>query len=197
MKSRLATVLTVVLVLVTLAGISTAKREGLWTLTFSHHGFQHILLETREGAVPYYYLPYTVKNETGEALKIRPMGKIVTETGQTLMAAPAPKAAFEICKRLEREMMDIDAMAEKELGAGESREAVFIWKGLDDRADHLDIYLYGLSNEYKYTDEEARTGYLQKVYHMKLFRPGDEVNRHKDKVTVEDEGWIWVPSDAK
>lgn len=198
MKNRLLIPSAALFVVALAVGVSLAAREGLWTLDFSHRPLQHILVQTPQGPVAYYYIPYEVANKTGEdAVTVRPNGKIVTETDQTLMATPDPKAAFEICKRLNREMLDIDAMAKEPLPKDQSRQGLFIWTGLDDRADHLDIYLYGLSSEYKYTDETNRTGFLRKVYRIKLTRPGDVENRHADKVTIEEEGWTWVPTDVK
>ena len=196
MKSRLLCALAVSLLLGLFAGVSPADPAGQWTLDFSNRGLQHVIVTTPQGPVVYYYIPYEVTNKTGADLAIRPSGKIVTETGQTLAATPDPQAALEICKKLGREMLDIDAMAKEPLPDGKSRQGLFIWYGLDDRADHLDVYLYGLSNEYKYTDEKARTGYLRKAYQIKIFRPGGELDRQKSPINVEKEGWAWVPTDV-
>ena len=196
MKSRLLSVLAMSLLLGLFAGVSLADPAGQWTLDFSNRGLQHVIVTTPQGPVVYYYIPYEVTNKTGADLAIRPQGKIVTETGQTLITTPDPLAALEICKKLGREMLDIDAMAKEALPDGKSRQGLLIWYGLDDRADHLDVYLYGLSNEYKYTDEKARTGFLRKVYQLKVTRPGGVDDRHKAPVTVEKEGWSWVPTDV-
>ena len=197
MKRKTSKVLLVVLAVGLVAGVATARRQGLWTLDLKHKGFMSILVDSPAGPVAYYYISYRATNTTGEERTIAPQGKIVTETGQTLYAAPAPKAAYAICKRHNRAMLDINQMAAETIPDGESRWGLYIFTGLDDKADRLDVYLYGLSNAYKYTDEDNRTGLLRKVYKMTLARPGDADNRHLDKVKVVDEGWVWIPPDVK
>ena len=197
MKNKMMRVLVVLLAVGLVAGVATARRQGLWTLGFKHKGFMNILVDAPQGPVAHYYVSYRVTNTTGQELTIIPQGKIVTETGQTLFAAPAPKAAYAICERHGRAMLDIDRMAAEKIPAGESRWGLYIFTSLDDKADHLDVYLYGLSNAYKYTDEDNRTGLLRKVYHMKVARPGDADNRHLDKAKIVEEGWVWIPTDVR
>ena len=197
MKNKLMRVFIVVLVVGLVAGVSVARRKGLWTLGFKHKGFQHVLVRTPQGPVTYYYVAYEVTNNTGKELTIHPQGKVVTETGQALFAAPAPKAAYIICQKHGRAMLDITTMANEKIPDGETRRGLYIFNGLDDKADNLDVYLYGLSNDYKYTDEDNRTGYRRRVYHMKLSRPGDADDRHLTPIKVEKEGWAWVPTDVK
>ncbi len=197
MTRKTSLVLLAVLAVGLAAGVATARREGLWTLGLEHKGFMNILVDSPQGPVAYYYISYRVTNTTDRELTIVPQGKIVTETGQTLFATPAPKAAYAICKRHGRAMLDIDRMAQKKIPAGKSRWGLYIFTGLDDRADHLDVYLYGLSNAYKYADEDNRTGLLRKVYRMKIARPGDVDNRQLDKARIVEEGWVWIPVDVK
>jgi len=196
MRKKLAVLLLAGLVVSLAVGVAAARRTGLWTLRLEHKGLMSVLVDSSEGPVSYYYVSYKVTNTSGQELILRPYGKIVTETGQSLFSAPAPKAAYEICKRHNRAMLDMTEMAGETIPDGESRWGVIIFTGLDDKADHLDVLLYGFSNEYKYADEDNRTGFLRKVYQLKVERPGDADNRHLDKLNVVQEGWTWVAPDV-
>lgn len=196
MGNRASKVLTGVLVL-GLAGLCLARREGLWTMELKHGGLEHVIVQTKSGLEVFYYLAYEVTNKSGEERSVTPQAKIVTETGQTLHAIPVPQVAKAVSEARGKNYLDTMEMSQEKIADGQSRYGVLVFRGLDDAADRLDVYIYGLSNEYKYQDEKARTGFLQKVYHMKLYRPGDEMDRQRDRVEIREKGWMWLSPEAK
>jgi len=79
---------------------------------------------------------------------------------------------------------------------GDSIEAMAVFKGVDDRADEISIHCFGFTNAYKY-DERDENKILYEVWKKVYKRPGDEIERHRDKMILQWKGWTYKAVEKK
>jgi hypothetical protein len=166
----------------------------------------------------YWYMTYTVTNNTDKERKFYPQIDLVTTDGQVHSAdRNIPKKVFEEIKTIERnkfleEFVTINGPIR--LGPAEARDAVAIWPETAPRMEHFSIYVTGLCGEHvilksvngKLTKvEDADNIYskeseadllknglviMRKTLQLNFFIRGDEVYPGEDEVNKDGEEWI-------
>lgn len=92
----------------------------------------------------------------------------------------------------------------RELKPGESVWGIATWEDIDPRVDRFSVYVYGLTNAYRWVDAEpvqpndklgkGRTLY-RKALQLNFWRPGDEFDRRPTEVEAEIRfGWPDKPA---
>ncbi|HUW57561.1 MAG TPA: hypothetical protein VMZ92_13060 [Planctomycetota bacterium] len=157
-----------------------------WRLDFQHTGLHYI----RSGGRAVAYTTYRVTNKTGDTRLFAPIFRVETETNQLTYAMPAPGLAQAIRHKHGRNFEDLNQIT-GDIKDGETKLGVAILFELDPRADHVKVFIKGLTDAYRYLDEENRKGFQRQEYLVHWFRPGDTRNRPDDRVDTQFDGWVW------
>jgi hypothetical protein len=187
----------VVLLVLGVACIAYAAARDFWTAEFKHTGLQYITVKDPvlggNAIVP--YTTYTVTNGTGADRDVQPIFQVETETGQTTYAIPSPEVVKEINRKHGKTFIDVDKIAGT-LKDGEMKEGVAVFRNLDAGADHVKVYVSGLTDAFRYQDRENRKGFQRRVYYVYWYRPGDAENRAVDRTDTKHDDWIWRSTDT-
>jgi hypothetical protein len=94
-----------------------------------------------------------------------------------------------------REFLSSQEMAQREIRVGETRWAVATWQDVDPNNVWFSVYIEGLTNAYKWTDDPAKYAAFRngtskvpfreistKVLKLNFWRPGDEFNVNENQV---------------
>jgi hypothetical protein len=157
-----------------------------WKLEFKHTGLHYV----KVGGDLVAYTTYQVTNNTGADREFNPIFRVETDTDRLTYAMPSAEALAAIETKHGMKFKDIDRIGGT-LKDGESKVGVAIFFKLDPRADHVKLYITGLTNRYRYQDEDNRKGFQRYEYFVHWFRPGDDTNRATDRVDTLFDGWIW------
>ncbi|KPJ57402.1 MAG: hypothetical protein AMS16_01400 [Planctomycetes bacterium DG_58] len=157
-----------------------------WRLDFQHTGLHYI----RSGGVAVSYTTYRVTNNTGTDRLFAPIFRVETETKQLTYARPSPGLAQAIRQKHGKKFEDLNQITGI-LKDKETKLGVAIFHRLDPNADHVKVFVKGLTNAYRYQDEDNRKGYQRQEYLVHWFRPGDTQDRPDDRVDTVFDGWVW------
>jgi hypothetical protein len=207
------------LILVVSSPSSTAPEPAeiptAWELDFRHDPPRPILLQVPGKARPqlFWYMRYTVTNNTGEDRIFVPDFTLYTDTGQKLKAGQTgvPLTAFDQIKRVLNAplLKSTDDMTGKILqGADNAKDGVAIWPDFDPKAGVIDVFVGGLSgeravvklptpievmetdamgNRQKVTKTEV---ILSKALHLRYAVPGEAAARRLTKIKLLKEGAV-------
>ena len=164
---------------------SLAARK-FWTIDFKHTGLKYV---TVAGTV-YAYTTYEVTNNTGEDRDFDPIFRVETETDKLTYAMSNSMVLAAINAKHGKKFLDIGDI-EGTLADGASKQGAAIFFRLDPSADHVKVYITGLTDRFRYQDKDNRKGFQRWVRHIHWYRPGDGTNRPKDPVKTEKDEWIW------
>jgi len=130
----------------------------------------------------FWYLRYTVTNDTGKDRIFVPQWVLYTDTGQIIRAGQkVPTTVFKAVKKLYGEplLKDQTAMIGKLLqGEDNAKDGVAIWQDFDPKAGAFDVFIGGLSGE----TVEIKLPKPIKVTEMNA--EGKQVQVVKDKVVL-------------
>ncbi|HUU42448.1 MAG TPA: hypothetical protein VMX57_01630 [Planctomycetota bacterium] len=163
-----------------------AENRVFWRLDFKHTGLHYV----RVGGQLVAYTTYQVTNNTGVDRMFFPIFRVTTDTEQVTYAMSNPAALREIQAKHRTRFLDIDEMSGT-IKAGETRVGAAIFYKLDPEADHVKVEISGLTDAYRYLDEQARTGHQRRIYVVQWYRPGDAIGRDADPVETKFDDWIW------
>ena len=124
-----------------------------WQLEFQYGSMKQIRLVLPGQSQPqtFWYMPYTVTNNTGRDVDFYPRSYLFTDTGQLIEAMQGVDAlAYPvIAKLIGRELLEEELFVRGKLLQGEenARESVIIWRDFDPQAIAFKVFISGLSNE--------------------------------------------------
>ena len=124
-----------------------------WQLEFKYGPMKQIRLVLPGQSQPqtFWYMPYTVTNNTGRDVDFYPRSYIFTDTGQLIEAMQGVDALAypAIAKLLGRELLEEELFVRGKLLQGQenARESVIIWRDFDPQAIAFKVFISGLSNE--------------------------------------------------
>jgi len=99
----------------------------------------------------FWFIRYTITNETGQDVIFVPDFVLYTDTGQIIPAGQrVPTAVFKAIKKLYNEplLKDMTGITGKILqGEDKAKEGLAIWRDYDPKAGQFDIFIGGLSGE--------------------------------------------------
>lgn len=125
-----------------------------WELDFKYEPPQPISVYLTGKAKPklFWYLRYTLTNNTPTEQVFAPMFLLYTETGQ-LLPASAPIEAFRAVKEHHNDpLLKRDTAGRILRGADNAKRGVAIWPNFDPEAGSFDILIGGLSGEVAVVD---------------------------------------------
>jgi len=169
-----------------------------WALDFSHTKPQPIAVRTVEGDIKWYwYMTYTVENNSGEDRLFIPDITIATDQGDILTSGQnVPSRTFKVVEQRERNplLLSPSAIIGKVLqGPDFAKESVAIWPHIPSKdLGEFRIFVAGLSGEtatikHPKTDE---TVVLRKTLMIRYDLPGNMVHPQGQPLIPHAEQWI-------
>jgi hypothetical protein len=192
MARRRARVLLVALTLVVVATVGLKAAEGrFWTLKCSVDRPWLLVVNDPVDPVRYaWVVTFRVTNPTDQAVFYLPHFVITTENRKVYRNVVDFAAENEAEKRLGRELPNVVDLI-GELKPGESKEGLAVFPLPDRDSDHFDLYVGGLSNEYKVIEREGRSAVVRKMLLCEFYRAGDAHNIHLDEIRPVRTRWTW------
>jgi hypothetical protein len=204
-------------------------RRDIWGLVFSFKPVRMIEVEVpqpdgRLARKQLWYLVYSVTN-SGKALhpvpaedgthKLEAVDKPIAFVPEFVLYAPefdrsyadvvVPAAIGPIRTREETPPLLSSVEIAREVQVGETLWGVAIWEDIDPRIDRFSIFVYGLTNAYRWADKpgEYKAGdpigkgrrLSRKALKINFWRPGDEYYPHEKEIRLGipgDVDYTWV-----
>jgi hypothetical protein len=185
-----------------------------WELGFTYENPQAIRVQLPGMAVPetFWYIRYSVTNDTGQDRLFIPEFVMYTDTGQVVRAGKGvPPAVFTHIKRMYNDplLKDQTGMTGKLLqGADNSKRGLAIFRDFDPNTGMFDVFIGGLTGEtvqvalpkpieVEVSDPLGRTRkvlrssiLLTKTRHLKYLVPGEAGARATAGIRRIHEGWV-------
>lgn len=151
-------VLVLVLVAFGLAAVSVARPPEpnpipvRWQLDLDVGPLRVASVETPgQGPMLYYYLTYTVTNNTDQDILLAPSFELATETGTNVVAGQGVPAVVtrEILERLNNPLLNdqVGMIGVLRRGEAHARDGLVVWPVRDTQADKARVYMAGFSGE--------------------------------------------------
>ncbi|MGB7156587.1 MAG: hypothetical protein WBD40_00890 [Tepidisphaeraceae bacterium] len=175
-----------------------------WELKFKHSAPKRIVVDTGAGAPQaYWYMTYTVTNNTDQERTFLPVFEMLTENGDVIRSDRSlPYRVFTDIKAREKSQFlehFTQIGGEIRLGEDEAKDGVAIWKEPNPEMGSFSIFLTGLSGEAArlkdaegkdVKDADGQPVILRKTLQMNYFVRGDEVYPGQDEVNTRPEQWV-------
>jgi hypothetical protein len=176
-----------------------------WQLNFTHEIPKRVVVEVagRSAPVAYWYMTYTVTNNTDQERTFLPIFEMVTHEGKVIRSdKDIPKVVFDtIKKREKKEFLEpwTKIGGELLLGEDQTKDGVAIWEEPMPRMGKFTIYVGGLSGEHVQMkddqgnvmkDKNGEPLILRKTLKLDFHIRGDEVYPGEDEVDPLPEEWV-------
>jgi hypothetical protein len=176
-----------------------------WYLDFKHGKPKRIVVAVPGQKVPaaYWYLQYTVTNNTGKEVEFLPDFDLVTQDGKIFRGDNnIPLPVFDAVKKDSGNDLLVSAAqitAPLHQGEDQAKDGVAIWEEPLQRMGAFTIYVGGLNSEFTpavddkgapIKDAEGRPITLRKALELNFVVWGDEIRPEKDDVQVKPERWV-------
>lgn len=182
--------------------------HDIWALEFSFKPIRFIEVDVpaAEGHLErqlVWYMVYRVKNTGAAPVRFVPRVWLESvDTGRIYHEQVLPVANRPIQQREDRRRTLKDTVgmtAEVPPSAEEidrSQWGVFTWNEVDPRTDRFVIYIQGLTNAYRWSDEADGTRKIvRKTLKMNFWRPGDQFFPHESEIRFgvpQDVDYEWI-----
>ena len=177
---------------------------GTWQLDFELHGEPQLImikLPGREKPQRFWYLLYTVTNNTRQDVDFYPQFDLLTDTFKLYHAGvKSRQAVFDAIAGLYRKTMPLlepEEMISGRIlqGQDNARDSVAIFEQFDPNATTAKIFVAGLSNETITvglpTEQDGRLAVLlRKTLELKYQVPGDRYNPQNKVMLYRQRQWI-------
>lgn len=176
-----------------------------WELKFEYDTPRRIVVEVPGSSTPkaYWYMTYTVTNQTDQDREFFPAFTLVTKDGKAIRSDKGvPKAVFDKIKlRTGNNLLESPIKVADVLRVGEdqARDGVAIWEEPDPEMGSFSIFVTGLSGEsvaltgsdgQPITDKDGKPFILFKTLQLDYTVSGDEVYPGIDPIRKTH--WRWV-----
>lgn len=168
-----------------------------WELDFEHGMPQRIVVDVPgRGPQAYWYLTYTVTNNTDSEQVFLPAFELMSEDGSIARSDRGiPAAVFDAIKTREKKPL-LEPFHQiggsLRLGEDQARDGVAIWQERGGRKGRFSIFVDGLSGETAAVKLGDREVILRKQLQLNFHVRGDDVYRGEDPITADDEARAWV-----
>ena len=168
-----------------------------WQLDFKFGPLKMVRLSRPGGKIrTFWYLPYTVTNNTGRDVDFYPRCHLFTDTGR-LFETPKGVDALaypDIAELLGRKLLEEELFVRGKLLQGEenARESVIILRDFDPKAISFKLFISGLSGEAAWATDPmtGRKHPLVKTLQLSYALGGDRFSSVKLTAQLKDEEWI-------
>jgi len=185
-----------------------APPAGTWLLNFELHGEPQKISVTLPGERQprtYWYLLYTVTNETGNELNFYPQIELFTDTFKLYRAGrDIRRVVFSAIQKRYATTIPLlepqqDIIGKLLTGDDNARDSVAIFEDFDPKARSINIFVSGLSNEIvriksplkaDQDSEEPAETLLRRTLKLNYKVPGDDLNPNERFVLYQDRGWV-------
>ena len=149
-----------------------------------------------QGPQLYWYMTYTVENQSGRDRLFIPEAWIMTDAGDLIPANRniAPEVFRAIAQREQNALLQSPASTAGRLLEGEdnARDGVVIWPVPDHDVDHVRIFFAGLSGETHEVEDPltGETRVLRKTLMLAYETPGDTSHREGQPFILRSRAWV-------
>ena len=176
-----------------------------WQLKFEHDVPHRVVVEVpgQSAPVAYWYMTYTVTNNTDQERTFLPMFEMVTNEGKVIRSDhDISELVFnQIKKREKKPLLEpwTKVGGELLLGEDQAKDGVAIWEEPTPRMGKFSIYVGGLSGEHVEMKDDSGTVMkdkdgdpiiLRKTLKLAYHIRGDEVYPGEDDVNPLPEEWV-------
>lgn len=168
-----------------------------WELDFVHQTPQRIVVTPpgSEVGVAYWYMTYTITNNTDSEQVFLPIFELLTSDGQIIRSDKSiPAKVFQTIKERERnEFLEpfVQIGGELRLGEDEAREGVAIWREPMPEMGRFSIFVGGLNGEaVSIPGPDGSPVILRKTLQLNYFIRGDEIYPGEDEINDEPQKWV-------
>lgn len=169
-----------------------------WQFDFEHEAPRRIVvrLPGEKQATIYWYLPYTVTNNTGEDRLFIPSFTVLTDAGDLITAGEKiDPLVYEAIEQQEKNPLlesPIEVIGKLLQGEDNARDSVAIWPAPASDVDRMTIFVGGISGETAVvtnprTDEQV---VLRKTLALTYDTPGDPGHLMTTPVIPAGEEWV-------
>lgn len=179
------------LALVSAAVAVQAAQDRPWRLECSVDRPWLLVVHDPVGTVRYaWVVTFRVKNPTEQSVFYMPQFTLVTESGKVYRNVVDFAAEQAAEARLGRKLAGVMELI-GELKPGETKEGVAVFPLPDPKSDHFQLYVGGLTNEYKVLQRNGRRTVVRKMLLYEYYRPGDAYDLYLDKTYEVGSRWVW------
>jgi hypothetical protein len=185
----------------------SVQRAGQWTLDVQYSQPLQIAVSIPGQPMPqrFWYIILTMTNNAAkEEVSLIPSCELVTDTFKTIPAGKnVPKEVFEQIKaKHEGQYPFLESMDFPDLrirrGADNARDIAIIWPEFDPKANLVNLFIAGLSNEATVINDPIKkddTGnpvkvYLQKTLQLNYLNATDPTLREQAGLTFQKQSWV-------
>jgi hypothetical protein len=168
-----------------------------WELAFTHGKPQRVVVEVpgEKSPVAYWYMPYTVTNETDREQTFFPFFELIDDAGNVSRSDKlVPPSVFEAIRKREGNKFlenSLKIAGEIRLGEDQARDGVAIWTEPAPEMGAFSIFVGGLSGEHKtVTTTGGKPVILRKTRQLNFLVRGDEVYPGEDEVNSNPAAWV-------
>lgn len=172
--------------------------SGSWQLDYEIEKPQTISVQLPDRDEPtlYWYMPYTVINETGEDRLFVPDVWLMSDAGDLMQGnRKVPPEVFRAIKKREDDpllMSPVDVVGRLLQGEDHARQSVVIWRVPEHDVDMVRIFFGGLSGE-THEVQDPQTGetrLLRKTLMIEYKTPGDAAHRARQPFIHRETRWV-------
>ncbi|MCP4709526.1 MAG: hypothetical protein GY869_12940 [Planctomycetes bacterium] len=181
---------------------------GTWLLDFELHGDPQkisMILPGETQARTYWYLLYTVTNDTGDDVNFYPKVELFTDTFKLHRAGKnVRRMVFAAIK--ERYATTIPLLERQQnitgkllTGEDNARDSVAIFEDFDPKARSINVFVSGLSNEIvrvksplkvDQDSDQTAESLLRRTLKLNYKVPGDKLNPNERVILYQDRSWV-------
>lgn len=168
-----------------------------WELKFEHGAPKRVLVQPDTSSVPkaYWYLTYTVTNNTDKEQLFLPNFEMVTKDGRVFRSDKSiPKKVFDTIKKNEgNDLLVNHALigGQLRLGLDEAKDGVAIWEEPDSEMGNFTVYISGLSGETaNVKGPDDKPVILRKSLQLNYLLRGDSQTSGQGEVVEQSHDWV-------
>ena len=168
-----------------------------WELKFEHGTPKRVVVAVPNSNVPkaYWYMTYTVTNDTDKEHLFLPALELLTEDGKVVRNdINIPRAVFDAVKKREgmRFLQPAELVGgELRLGPDQAKDGVAIWPEPSAEMGHFSIFVTGLSGETATVKgPDGKDQILRKTLQLNYLIRGDDVYPGEDEVNENPQEWV-------
>ena len=168
-----------------------------WELSFKYQTPKRIVVGVPGQSEPqaYWYLTYTVQNDSRREITFLPNFQMLLPNGQTIRSDKnIPPAVFDAIKQREGNPLLQNALQVAgviRVGEDEAKDGVAIWPEPPGRMGNFSVFVQGLSGEnVSIPGPDKKPVILRKTLQLNYLIRGDEIYPGEDQVNENPKQWI-------
>jgi hypothetical protein len=168
-----------------------------WELKFEHSDPKRVVVQAETSSVPkaYWYITYTVTNETDREQLFLPQFDLVTKDGKVIRSDKnIAKKAFDTIKSNEGNPLMVNHAligGQLRLGIDEAKDGVAIWEEPDPEMGNFSVFISGMSGETATVKgPDGKPVILRKTLQLNYLIRGDAQTTGQGEVVKQSQDWV-------